>query len=98
MTDEGQCGDHVVVGTKAGDCLFLDAEHDGQVMLCFPAHRSLFLLLHLLRTCCTYTDATHQCVTLLRREGCLCMHMPQWGQAHMHACYLSICSSLSAFW
>ncbi|KAL3143046.1 hypothetical protein ABBQ38_003321 [Trebouxia sp. C0009 RCD-2024] len=39
MTDEGRCGDHVVVGTKAGDCLFLDAEHDGQVMLCFPAHR-----------------------------------------------------------
>ena len=40
MTEEGQCSDHVVVGTKAGDCLFLDAEHGGQVMLCFPAHRS----------------------------------------------------------
>ena len=40
MTEDGQCSDHVIVGTKAGDCLFLDAEHDGQVMLCFPAHRS----------------------------------------------------------
>ena len=40
MTEDSQCSDHVVVGTKAGDCLFLDAEHDGQVMLCFPAHRS----------------------------------------------------------
>lgn len=40
MTEDGQCSDHVVVGTKAGDCLFLDAQHDGQVMLCFPAHRS----------------------------------------------------------
>lgn len=40
MTEDGQCSDHVIVGTKAGDCLFLD-EHDGQVMLCFPAHRSV---------------------------------------------------------
>ena len=40
MTEDGQCSDHVIVGTKAGDCLSLDAEHDGQVMLCFPAHRS----------------------------------------------------------
>lgn len=40
MTDDAQCSDHVVVGTKAGDCLFLDAEQDGQVVLCFPAHRS----------------------------------------------------------
>ena len=40
MTEDGQCSDHVVIGTKAGDCLFLDAKHDGQVMLCFPAHRS----------------------------------------------------------
>ena len=40
MTHDGECNDHVVVGTRAGDCLFLDTEHDGQVMLCFPAHRS----------------------------------------------------------
>ena len=40
MTEDGHCSDHVIVGTKAGDCLFLDAQHDGQVMLCFPAHRS----------------------------------------------------------
>ena len=41
MTDEGQCGDHVVVGTKAGDCLFLDAEHAGQVMLCTNVRHDL---------------------------------------------------------
>ncbi|KAA6429678.1 MAG: hypothetical protein FRX49_00112 [Trebouxia sp. A1-2] len=39
MTSNGECSDHVIVGTRAGDCLFLDAAHDGQVMLCFPAHR-----------------------------------------------------------
>ncbi|DBB16734.1 TPA: hypothetical protein ACH3X3_014977 [Trebouxia sp. C0006] len=39
MTSDEECSDHVIVGTKAGDCLFLDAAHDGQVMLCFPAHR-----------------------------------------------------------
>ena len=39
LTAEGQCSDHVVVGTRAGDCLFLDAAHGGQIMLCFPAHR-----------------------------------------------------------
>lgn len=53
MTEDGQCSDHVVVGTKAGDCLFLDAEHDGQVMLCFPAHRSAHTPLHNLPTLCT---------------------------------------------
>ncbi|DBA99981.1 TPA: hypothetical protein ACH3X1_013852 [Trebouxia sp. C0004] len=39
MTSSEECSDHVVVGTRAGDCLFLDAAHDGQVKLCFPAHR-----------------------------------------------------------
>ena len=39
MTSNEECSDHVIVGTRAGDCLFLDAAHDGQVMLCFPAHR-----------------------------------------------------------
>ena len=39
MSSDGQCANHVVIGTKAGDCLFLDAAHAGQVMLCFPAHR-----------------------------------------------------------
>ena len=39
MTSDEECSDHVIVGTKAGDCLFLDAARDGQVMLCFPAHR-----------------------------------------------------------
>jgi hypothetical protein len=39
MTSDEECSDHVIVGTRAGDCLFLDAAHDGQVMLCFPAHR-----------------------------------------------------------
>ena len=39
MRNNGECSDHVIVGTRAGDCLFLDTAHDGQVMLCFPAHR-----------------------------------------------------------
>ena len=39
MPSDEECSDHVIVGTKAGDCLFLDAARDGQVMLCFPAHR-----------------------------------------------------------
>lgn len=85
MTDEGRCGDHVVVGTKAGDCLFLDAEHDGQVMLCFPAHRSA----HPSCSSTCYIPAvlySHQCVTLLLREsaksseGCFSMHTYHWGQ------------------
>lgn len=67
MTDDGQCSDHVIVGTKAGDCLFLDAEHDGQVMLCFPAHRSAhhFLPIRLPHLCCTSSYATYKAVTLL---------------------------------
>ena len=36
--DDGQCVDHIAVGTRAGDCLFVDIR-SGDVTVYFPAHR-----------------------------------------------------------
>ena len=39
LHSSGICGNHLVVGTQTGDCLFLDISRGGLAVSSFPAHR-----------------------------------------------------------